>query len=110
MLFRSVTTFKKWAEENGYLSKWEQNAKSHQYFDIKNQPVKVKCKLKLKLKNFRYYPYLDTFPFFNLNTGVLYNDEYHSNWEYKLIQANGSLFPPDPEPEIDDEELMFDED
>ena len=108
-----VKTFKKWAEDNGYITKWEQNAKSHQYFDIKGHPIKIKCNLKIREKNLRYYPYLDTFPFFDLASGVLYNDEYNSKWEYRLVQANGSLTPPDPEPEYDDDdgaELSWDED
>jgi hypothetical protein len=103
-----VVSFKKWGEQNGYICKWEQNAKSHQYFDIKNQPVKIKCKIQLDEHILKYYPYLDTFPFFDRTNGIIYNDEYNRFWEYKLIQANGSLFPPDPDPEPDyDEE--FDE-
>lgn len=106
-----VKTFKKWAESNGYITKWEQNAKSHQYFDIKGQPIKIKCNLKIVEKNLRYYPYLDTFPFFDLRNGVLYNDEYNSKWEYRLVQANGSLTPPpDPEEYDDNEQLVWDED
>ena len=99
-----VMLFKRWAEQNGYICKWEQNAKSHQYFDIKNQPVKIKCKIQLNNHILRYYPYLDTFPFFDRDNGVIYNDEYNRAWEYKLVQANGSLLPPEPEPEYDDED------
>jgi len=106
-----VSKFKRWAQENNYITKWEQNSKSHLYFNIGNSPIKLKCKVKLIDRLFRYYPYLDTFPFFDLNNGILYNDEYNQNWEYKLVQANGSLTPPEPESvNEDDEELILDED
>ena len=107
-----VHTFKKWADQNGYIPKWEQNAKSHQYFDVKGQPFKIKCKLKIMDSMLKYYPYLDTFPFFDMDNGVLYNDEFNRLWMYKLVQANGGLFPPDPEPEMEpefDDEYFDDE-
>jgi len=107
-----VQTFKKWAEQNGYLTKWEQNAKSHQFFDVKGEPIKIKCKIKLPQSTFKHYPYLDTFPFYDLENGVLYNDEYNNKWEYRLVQANGSLTPPEPENDEyeNEEDLIFDED
>lgn len=100
-----VLLFKKWAEENGYIPKWEQNAKSHLFFDLKNQPIKIKCELNLKKTNFRFYPYLDTFPYFNWGNKQLSNDEYEFNWDYKLIQATGGL-----EPERNEEEDEYQED
>jgi hypothetical protein len=100
-----VTLFKKWAEENGYLPKWEQNAKSHLFFDVKNQPIKIKCSIKLDKSVFSFYPYLDTFPFFNYRDREISNDEYGFSWDYKLIQATGGL-----EPERQEEEQHEDED
>ena len=102
-----VILLKRWAEQNGYICKWEQNAKSHQYFDIKNNPIKIKCQIHLDKFILKYYPYLDTFPFFDRTNGVITNNEYNRYWEYKLVQANGSLLPSEPEPEYDEE---FDED
>lgn len=87
-----VNTFKKWAFENGYIPKFEQNAKTHQFFDIKGQVVRIKCKVQLDKSKFGYYPYLDTFPYFNYSDGELCNDEYGS-WDYKLVQATGGLEP-----------------
>ena len=98
-----VNSFKKWAEENGYVPKWLQNSKSHQVFDVKGNPVIVNCSLKLSNSNLHYYPYLDTFPFFNKNRGVLYNSEF-CMWDYKLVQANGAL-----ERERQDEEFLEDD-
>jgi hypothetical protein len=95
-----VVLFKKWAEENGYLPKWEQNAKSHLFFDVKNQPIKIKCSVKLDKSVFSFYPYLDTFPFFNYRDREISNDEYGFSWDYKLVQATGGL---EPERTEDDE-------
>jgi hypothetical protein len=100
-----VLLFKKWAEENGYIPKWEQNAKSHLFFDVKNQPVKIKCEIELENSSFSYYPYLDTFPYFNYGNKIISNDEYNFNWNYKLIQATGGL-----EPERTEEEDEYQED
>jgi hypothetical protein len=87
-----VVTFKKWANENGYIPKFEQNAKSHQFFDIKGEVIRLKLGINLERKEFPHYPYLDTFPFLTFRKGLLTNDEYGS-WDYKLVQANGNLEP-----------------
>jgi hypothetical protein len=86
-----VHLFKKWAKENGYVTKWEQSAKSHQFFDVDNERTVIKCKIKLQQYNFNYYPYLDTFPYFDLNKGFLRNDINSPNYQFTLVQANGSL-------------------
>jgi hypothetical protein len=82
-----IVTFKRWADENGYVHKLEQNAKSHQYFQSKDQVHRLRCGVSIPEKSFTYYPYLDTFPFFDIHAGFLYNDEYNSNWDYRLVQA-----------------------
>lgn len=86
-----VITFKKWAFENGYIPKFEQNAKSHQFFDIKGEVIRLSCSVNLEKSKFSFYPYLDTFPYFNWTSGAISNDEYNSDWEFKLVQADGSL-------------------
>jgi hypothetical protein len=86
-----VNTFKKWANENGYIPKFEQNAKSHQFFDIKGEVVRLRCVVKLDNSNLNYYPYLDTFPFFNWVDKQISNDEFGFSWDYKLVQADGTL-------------------
>lgn len=100
-----VISMKKWAEENGYIPKFEQNSKSHQVFDIKGEPQLITCKVSLQHLQFKYYPYLDTFPFFNPDNEYLTNAEF-GIWDYKLVQADGSLFrqredEPEDEPEED---------
>lgn len=65
--------FKKWATDNGYLYKSEQNWFNTLFFENMNTPKKeLYLKLDLPSKNFRYYPYVDTFKFLD-NDGVLYN-------------------------------------
>ena len=86
-----VYIMKRWAEENGYIPKWEQNSKSHQIFDIKGEAQIINSKILLDKFKLRSYPYLDTFPYFNDETGELYNTEFNPNWIYKLVQADGSL-------------------
>ena len=88
-----VDTFKKWAIQNGYIPKYEQNAKSHQFFDIKGEIVRLRCSVKLDQSRFKFYPYLDTFPFFNYSSGELSNDEFGFAWDYRLVQADGGLEP-----------------
>lgn len=65
--------FKKWATENGYLYKSEQNWYNTLFFENMNTSKKeIKLELDLPHKLFKYYPYLDTFKFID-NNGVLYN-------------------------------------
>lgn len=91
ILDSDVILFKNWAYENGYIHKLEQNAKSHLYFYNKNEILKLSLKINLKKTSFRYYPYLDTFCFFNDYSGHLTNDNFNMDWDYKLTQANGNL-------------------
>ena len=99
-----VLTFKKWAYENDYIPKFEQNAKSHQFFDIKGEVVRIRCNVELSKSDYYYYPYLDTFPFYNYSDGVISNDEYGFSWDYKLVQADGNL-----ERQIEEEEEHHDD-
>ena len=99
-----IIIFKRWAEENGYVPKWEQNSKSHQLFDVKGNAVVASVKLSLNKFMLQYYPYLDTFPFFNIEDGQFMNSEF-SSWNYKLVQANGLL---EREEEIDEDEVIED--
>ncbi len=63
---------KKWAYENGYVHKSEQNWYNTLFFDSKdkkNQEFKMCVKLD---DNYSYYPYMDTFKFID-REGNLYN-------------------------------------
>ncbi len=103
-----INIFKKWAKENGYMHKTEQSARSERYVTKyeDDKPVATNMKLYLKLENHKqmYYPYLDTFKFYDSINGKFSNSDYFT-FEYVLIQSNGGLFPP----EECDEEMTADE-
>jgi hypothetical protein len=65
--------FKKWATNEGYYYKSEQNWFNTLQFE-KLGTKKVELYLELEITNdFRYYPYMDTFKFIDLETNKLYN-------------------------------------
>ena len=98
-----VNTFKKWANDNGYITKFEQTAKSKPFLSVEDGDNKyLGLVLKLDKPHWNYYPYLDTFSYFNWSKGELYNVP-DLRYDYELIQANGSL-EPEP-PEIEEEEF-----
>lgn len=99
-----VETFKMWAKQNGYICKWEQSAKSETLFDIDGEPVRLKLFVKLENSEFSYYPYLDTFKYFNPSRNRFSNSEYY-DYAYKLVQSNGQAErDSEPEEEYWDEE------
>jgi hypothetical protein len=99
-----VDTFKMWAKQNGYICKWEQSAKSETLFDIDGEPVRLKLFVKLENSDFSYYPYLDTFKYFNTRRNRFSNSEYY-DYDYKLVQSNGQAErESEPEEEYWDEE------
>ncbi len=101
-----VNFFKDWAKENGYLTKWEQSAKTQMYFDEGiGEPVRKSLYVNLDNFDMSYYPYLDTFKFFSLSRGRFSNSDSY-NFDYILVQSNGQS-ERDPEPE---EETWYDED
>ncbi len=102
-----VLLMKSWAFQNGYIPKWEQNSKTHQIFDVNGTPSILLCKLGLKKFEYKYYPYLDTLPYIDMSQGIIHNIEFGYPWDYKLVQADGSLFRVDESEEmlaIDDDD------
>ena len=66
--------FKKWATENGFLYKSEQNWANTLYFEQLGQKKReLKIDIKLSNKTFYKYPYMDTFKFLDKEKGVLTN-------------------------------------
>jgi hypothetical protein len=94
-----IDVFKKWAKENGYLSKWEQNAKTELYVDVDNNPERKHLYILLENHNLSWYPYLDTFKFYNVSKGRFSNSQ-NWNYDYTLVQSSGLV---EREPEYDDE-------
>jgi len=68
-----TTHFKRWADDNGYMYKREQRWNNTLFFQSKESISKLELSVTLKNKDYRKYPYLDTFKFFNQETGTFYN-------------------------------------
>lgn len=84
-----VNFFKDWAKENGFLTKWEQSAKTQMLFDEGiGQAVRKSLYVTLDNYNLNYYPYLDTFKFFSFNRARFSNSDSYS-FDYILVQSNG---------------------
>ena len=104
-----VFLFKSWAKENGYITKLEQSAKCENLFDINGFPVNIKCFVNLSIHDMRYYPYLDTFKYYDPRTGQFSNSTYFKHI-YKLVQSSGGLEPQIREEYIEEDEEFYDED
>ena len=96
-----VNIFKKWAKENGYLTKWEQSAKSEIFVDIDDKPVTKQLYINLEKHNLSWYPYLDTFKYYNIFEGRFSNSQ-NLNYQYTLVQSSG-LVEREREEELDEE-------
>jgi SLT domain-containing protein len=59
-----VNIAKKWAKENGYFYKSNQTYGHLEEVCTPNgEEVKLKMSLDIKSKNYKHYPYMDTFPY-----------------------------------------------
>jgi hypothetical protein len=102
-----VKSFVSWANKNGYITKSHQTAKSEVFFHVDGVSKEILLSVKLDNHLLNWYPYLDTFKFYNPKNGKF------SNWmssrtDYVLIQSSGSLEPerePEPELEFDDDDF-----
>jgi len=89
--------FKRWAKQNGYLFRFQQNwFNSTQFQELDRDKVDIKIDVKLNDFDFEYYPYMDTFKFFNTSTGVFSNyrpetDDFKNNG-VTLCSADGSKY------------------
>jgi hypothetical protein len=83
-----VNIFKKWAYENGYITKLEQSAKSELYVDVNGQSEIKHLYINLEKHNLSWYPYLDTFKYYNIFEGRFSNSQNFS-YQYTLIQSSG---------------------
>ena len=94
-----VHLFKKWAKENGFITKYYQNAKTEKLFEVDGKVMELDLIIKLQKSQFRWYPYLDTFKYFSDWKGTFSNSRKWT-WDYCLIQSNGMT---EPEPQDEDE-------
>jgi hypothetical protein len=98
-----INFFKDWAKENGYISKWEQSAKTELLFDIDGEVKRLQLYVNLDDSGLSYFPYLDTFKNFYVSKSRFSNSQNY-NFDYVLVQSNGQV---EREPEPDE---YFDED
>src|ERR1035437_6799224 len=87
--------FKKWATDNGYLYKSFQNWSNTLHFEnLSTQSKIVELDVNLNIWEYKYYPYLDTFKWLDMNDGKLFNykPSYfdHTNSKHRVLTfANG---------------------
>jgi hypothetical protein len=98
-----INFFKDWAKENGYISKWEQSAKTELLFDIDGDVKRLQLYVNLDHGGLSYFPYLDTFKNFCVSRNRFSNSQNY-NFDYVLVQSNGQV---EREPEPDE---YYDED
>lgn len=105
-----VDFFKDWAKENGYITKWEQSAKSERDFDLGDR-VYSRMSLYVKLDNTEQenYPYLDTFKFYKVDRNRFSNSDSFT-FDYVLIQSNGATEREEEEPDEEEPEYWGDSD
>ena len=103
-----VNVFKDWSRENGYISKWEQNAKSELIFDVDGEITRMQLYVELDSTGLSYFPYLDTFKNFNVRKNRFSNSQ-SFNFDYVLVQSNGQVErdEPEQEPDWEDDDLEF---
>ncbi len=100
--FRSIFR----TDENGYIYKWEQNAKSELYFNIDGKKKRLRLKVNLDCKGLEYYPYLDTFKFYNQFESQFTNTDMYG-FDYILTSSKGYL-PGSQDEDDEDLDLSFD--
>jgi hypothetical protein len=81
--------FVKWADDNGYYSKKFQNYRSAVQWQKGNQDYDIEFEVKLDNYHFDYYPYLDTFKFLDLETGLISNVCKEHSSRYKCLVSPG---------------------
>lgn len=87
--------FKEWATKNNYLFKSNQNWFDTMTFEkIGDKKQELKIDIKLPNSDYRYYPYMDTFKFFNADTGTISNYQPKGDF-YTICTPDGSKYGSD---------------
>ena len=85
-----VTHFTTWAKDNGYVYKWKQCWNNTLFFNDDGKQVKMELEIQLKNWHYDRYPYLDTFKWFNVKTGKIYNRKPENTDGNVTTMSNGS--------------------
>ncbi len=106
-----IEAFKKWAIDNGYLHKLDQSSRSERLFYNGIVPNRMDLTVRLDNHKIDYYPYLDTFKFYDKKSGNFSNSD-NFNFHYVLVQSNGDVVPPPPRESVDEDDFVaeFDQD
>lgn len=90
--------FKKWAKENGYLYKTQQNWGTTSVFESSTETIELKIDIKLEKSDYEFYPYLDTFKWLDLTSGTLSNYKpahfTQNDRKFKLLSNPDGQFNP----------------
>lgn len=73
--------FMQYAKNMKWYYKKTQSPTEKKFIDFKGNEIELNCKILLKKEKYQYYPYLDTFYFYDVNDNYLTNDlsEYKKN-------------------------------
>ncbi len=85
-----IVTFKTWANKNGYMVKADQSSRSEQLFEDNGDILRKNIFIELPNHRLDYYPYLDTFKFYDSDRGIFSNYP-RGLGNYVLVQFNGSI-------------------
>ena len=75
ILESDVEKFRNYAKEKGWSYKCYNNHHSFGTMNYKGEDKNVSMTIEVKQKDYRRYPYMDTFRRYNHETGLLYNDD-----------------------------------
>lgn len=77
-----VEKFRNYAKEKGWIYKAYNNHHSFETVIIEGEEKRAKMTIEVKAKDYRKYPYMDTFKRFDPSEGILYNDD-NTDQDYK---------------------------
>ena len=78
--------FKNWAKKNGYIHKYEQNHSNSVWFEKDGKKIDLYLSINLNT-NYKYFPYLDTFKFIDVNNSTLYNYPVDGVFKLKIMNS-----------------------
>ncbi len=84
-----VGVLRNWAEEKGYAYKTYNSHSTYRKVTHAGKDFICSMEVELKQKNYRHYPYMDTFRRFDPETCTLYNDEEEISGHYHLDSTSG---------------------
>lgn len=70
-----VEKFRNYAKEKGWIIKSRNTHSNFESITFNDKEFRAKMTIKVEAKNYKKYPYMDTFKRFDPESGILYNDE-----------------------------------